>query len=77
MHGTEPRWDVNFKLGNEERGNYSANDYANLLLNRLEDAHSLAREHLQVTASKMQDWHNKKVNVQEFRPGDEVYVLNL
>ena len=77
MHSLEPRWDVDFKLGNDERANYSPNAYADLLLNRLEDAHSLTREHLQVTASRMQDWYDKKVHLQEFQPGDEVYVLNL
>ena len=60
-----------------QRGNYSTNDYANVLLNRLEDAHSLAREHLRITASRMQDWYDKKVHVQEFKPRNEVYMLNL
>ena len=43
MHGTEPRWDVDFKFGNDT-ARYSTNDYADLLLNRLGDAHSLARD---------------------------------
>ena len=67
LHGSEPRWDMDFKLGNEEKGNYSTNDCADLLLNMLEDAHSLAREHLQGTASRMQDWYDKKVHVQKFK----------
>ena len=37
----------------------------------------MTREHLQVTASRMCDWHDKKTKIQEFLPGDEVYVLNL
>ena len=53
------------------------NDYADVLQNRLEDAHSLTREHLRVTAFTMEDWYDKKVYLQEFKPGDEVYVLNL
>ena len=66
-----------FILGNDERENYSMIDYADVLLNRLEDAHSLTREHLQVIVSRMQDWYDKKLHVQEFKPGDEVYLLNV
>ena len=39
--------------------------------------HSLAREHLQVTASRMSDWYDRKAHAQDFQPGDEVYILNL
>ena len=37
----------------------------------------MAREHLQVIASRICTWYDRKVKVQEFLPGDEVYVLNL
>ena len=77
MHGSEPRWDVDFKLGVEDRTPYSVNDYADVLMRRLEGAHFLTREHLRITASRMSDWYDRKVKVQEFSPGDEVYVLNL
>jgi len=77
MHGTEPRWDVDFKVGAPKRGPYSVNDYADVLINRLEQAHELVRDQLQITASRMQDWFDRKVHVQKFNPGDEVYVLNL
>ena len=77
LFGTEPRWDVDFQTGRENREPYSVNEYADLLLTRLEDAHDNARDHLQVTASRMQDWYDKKVHAQGFNPGDEVYVLNL
>src|SRR5258708_18545566 len=77
MFGNEPRWDVDLKLGSGQRGEYSVNDYADRLLVRMTEAHESAREHLQVTASRMQDWYDKKVHVQTFHPGDEVYLLNL
>ena len=77
MHGTEPRWDVDFKLGTDAETPYSENDYADVLLKRLEGAHSLTREHLQTTASRMSDWYDQKFEVQKFSPGDVVYVLNL
>ena len=51
--------------------------YADLLITRLEKSHTLTREHLQTTTARMSDWYDKKVRVQEFLPGDEVYVLNL
>ena len=68
---------MDFKLGAEERTPYSVNDYADTLLQRLEGAHALTRDHLHTTASRMSDWYDQKVKVQEFKPGDEVYVLNL
>ena len=37
----------------------------------------LTREHLRTTASRMSDWYDQKVKVQEIAPGDQVYVLNL
>jgi len=76
LHGMEPRWDVDFRLG-ERREEYSSNEYANLLVTRLENAHELAREQLQTTAMRMKAWYDKKVHTQSFSPGDEVFVLNL
>ena len=35
------------------------------------------REHLGVASSSMQDWYDRKVHVQHFNVGDEVYILNL
>ena len=77
MHGHEPCWDVDFKLEVEDRTPYSVNDYADAFMRRLEGVHSLIREHLRTTASRMSDWYDQKVKVQEFAPGDEVYLLNL
>ena len=77
LHGVEPRWDVDIKLSTEPSERYSVNDYADGLLKKLENAHELCRDHLQVTAARMSDWYDKKVKVQSFDPGDQVYVLNL
>jgi len=77
LHGTEPRWDVDIKVGSETKVPYSSNEYADSLINKLENAHDLCRDHLQVTASRMSDWYDKKVKVQSFEEGDQVYVLNL
>jgi len=78
MHGTEPRWGVDLQINCEHtRTAYSANDYADLLVTRLEKAHELVRTHLGVASRRMKDWFDKKVSAQTFREGDEVYVLNL
>ncbi len=77
VHGEEPRWDIDLQLGVEERKPYSVNDYADLLITRLEDAHELARQQLKTAATRMKDWYDKKVHVKRFEPGDEVYILNL
>jgi len=68
---------MDFKVGEPERGPYSGNDYADMLINRLERAHELVRYQLQITASRMQECYDRKVHVQKFKPGYEVYVLNL
>jgi len=67
MHGTEPRWNIDFQMGN---------DYADLLITRMETAHELVRQHLGTTANKMCEWYDKKVHTQSL-PGDKVFVLNL
>jgi len=77
IHGVEPRWDVDLKLGSTSPVQYSHNDYADILIRRLERAHELTREHLNVTATRMRSWYDKKVHVQSFEAGEEVLVLNL
>src|SRR6266496_149217 len=77
MHGSEPRWNVDLQIGTEPRTPYSTNDYADLLIKRLEHAHENVREQLKVVAKRMTDWYDRKVFVQHFDIGDEVFVLNL
>jgi len=72
MHSTEPRWDIDLQIGTEEHKPYSVNDFADVLVTRLEEAHEIAREHLHVTAQRMQDWYDEKVHTQRFDVGDEV-----
>ena len=49
-------WIYNWKV--EPRGLYSVNDYADLLINLLEGAHEIVREHVGVAASRMQDQYD-------------------
>ena len=77
MHGTELRWNVYIQLGEKGADPKSVNEYAHTLLSRLEKAHEITRSHLHTNATRMSDWYDKKVRVQTFNPGDEVYVLNL
>jgi len=56
MHGTKPRWNKDFQLGGEnERVAYSVNDYADLLIRRMETGHELVRQNLGTTANKMSE----------------------
>ena len=66
MHGSEPRWDVDLQLGEGGADPKSVNEYAHMLLSRLERAHELTRNHLHVNATRMSDWYDKKVWVQTF-----------
>jgi len=50
MHNTEPRWNIDFQLRGEKE---SVNDYADLLIKRMETAHEIVRQNLGVTANKM------------------------
>ena len=77
MHGTELRWDVDIQLGEEGADPKSVNEYAHILLSRLKKAHEDTRNHLHTNATRMSDWYDRKVRVETFQPGDEVYVLNL
>ena len=79
VHGEEPRWDVDLQLGSEAtaRQPYSTNEYADLLVTRLETAHELARHCLKSSATRMKDWYDKKVHVKRFEVGDEVFILNM
>jgi len=53
MHGTEPRWGVDLQINCESTRNaYSANDYADLFVTRLEKAHELVRMHLSVSSKR-------------------------
>ena len=53
---------IDFQLDTEEHTPYSINDYASMLVNRLERAHELAREQLQITVSQMNDFYDKNVH---------------
>jgi len=64
-------------MGENKRVAYSVNDYADLLMKRMETAHELVRQHLGTTANKMSEWYNKEVHTQSFIPCDQVFVLNL
>jgi len=77
MHGTELWWNIDSQIGENERVAYSVNDYADLLIKRMETAHELVRQHLGTTANKMSEWYDKKVHTKSFIPGDQVFVLNL
>ena len=69
--------DVDIQLEDKGAEPKSVNEYAHILLIRLEKAHELTRNHLHTSAARMSDWYDKKVRVQTFQTGDEVYVLNL
>ena len=66
MQGYEPSWDFDLQLGVEPRGPYSVNDYADFV-----------DQHLRVSAQRMQNWYDRKVYVQHFDVGVQVYFLNL
>src|SRR5258708_29026115 len=54
IHGTEPRWDVDLQLGTGEQPPCSTNEYAAMLVTRMEEAHELARNHLLPTGRRLQ-----------------------
>ena len=77
MHGREVRWGVDLLLDSPRDEPRSVNDFAAMLIERLETAQQLVRDNLQTTAQRMRCWYDRKVHLKVFQEGDEVYVLNL
>jgi transposase InsO family protein len=76
MTGQEPRWNIDFVLSNIEQTVTTVPEYTASVLDRLNRAFVLVREHLQQSAETARTWYNRKVNHQIFCEGDRVRVYN-
>lgn len=74
MTGQEPRWNIDFILGNADLSGKTVPEYTASVLNMLERAHALVRNHLNCVAERSSSWYNKRVNKQMFCQGDRVRV---
>lgn len=72
--GRMPLWNVDLMLPNENSEQHRLPEYAALVVDRLEKASALVRNHLQKAAQTASKWYNRKAKLREFKPGDLVRV---
>ena len=76
MTGRQPLWNVDFLLGNVDVSELSVPEYTTLVLQQLDKAFHLVREHLNATADYARTWYNRRVKPHDFEIGDPVRVYN-
>jgi transposase InsO family protein len=76
MTGQEPRWNIDFVLNNVDLSSNTVPEYTASVLDRLNKAFIIVRDHLQQSAEVARTWYNKRVNVHTFCVGDQVHVYN-
>jgi transposase InsO family protein len=76
MTGQQPRWNIDLLLSNTDGAQQTVPQYTADVLERLNRAYELTREHLQRTAESMSSWYNNKVRVKSFAEGDRVRVYS-
>jgi hypothetical protein len=76
MTGQEPRWNIDFVLSNIDQTITTVPEYTASILDRLNKAFVLVREHVQQSAETARTWYNRKVNHQVFCEGGRVRVYN-
>lgn len=76
MTGRQPLWNIDFVLHNVDMHELSIPEYTTTVLNRLDKAYALVRDHLQKSADYASTWYNRKVKQHYFSVGDEVRVYS-
>jgi transposase InsO family protein len=76
MTGQEPRWNIDLIFENFYVSSKTVPEYTSTVLERLNKAFAIVREHLQQSAEVARTWYNKKVHSHVFCVGDRVRVYN-
>jgi transposase InsO family protein len=76
MTGRQPLWNIDFLLHGTEETCQSIPEFTADVVERLDKAYALVREHLQQAADHASTWYNRKVKVKAFEVGDQVMVYN-
>lgn len=76
MTGQTPRWNIDFCLNCVDESHETVPQYTARVLQRLNRAYELTREHLQRTAASMSRWYNRKIKLRQFTEGDAVRVYS-
>ena len=66
MTGQEPLWNIDFLLSNVQCSDRRPADYAEQMLQRIQRAHAITRDHLDKSASKTSNWYKKKIHNKKF-----------
>jgi transposase InsO family protein len=76
MTGQQPRWNIDLLLSNTDGAQQTVPQYTADVLERLNRAYELTREHLQRTADSMSVWYNNKSRIVSFAEGDRVRIYS-
>ena len=79
MLGREVRIPTEIIFGSRTRDDYPVVDYGEhveMLRDRLQNAHEIARKHLATSTERQRHFYNVKVSLNKYKRGDKVWVLN-
>ena len=72
--GRKPLWDIDFLLPHSPDGAVSVPEYMATVVERLEKANTMVREHLRIAAESASRWYNHKTTPRQFEAGTKVRV---
>ena len=73
--GRQPLWNVDFLLPNSQEGAATVPEYVAAVVDKLDKANKLVRNHLQTAADTASRWYNGKAHPRQFTEGDRVRVF--
>ena len=76
MYGREQNTPIDVVLGDTRPSGQQVGNYAQLLVDRMRQAHALARENLKRTAERVKKYYDVGVRHKQFNEGDRVWMLN-
>ena len=74
VFGRELRLPCDLMFGSPPGAEQPAVDYVEGLVDRLHDAHEMARQHIQVASDRMKTRYDRRANSQDFQQGDLVWL---
>ena len=74
MTGRQPVWNVDLVFDSYDRTARTVPQYTSDIIDRLEKASVLTRNHLKQVADSTSTWYNKRVHQKTFKVGDVVRV---
>jgi len=76
MHGREQQMPIDVILGDTKPPAQQVNDFAQSLIDRMRQAHAMARDHLKRSGERVKRYYDAKVKSKDFKVNDRVWMLN-